>query len=64
MKRVIKAHEKCGHFEESSFGSSLECSLLLGLLVGFGLEIHMGHGLGLEHDVDLEGLHHVCNRYV
>ena len=64
MKRVIEAHEKCGHFEKSSFGSSLECSLLLGLLVGFVVEIHMGHGLGLEHDVDLEGLHHECNRYV
>jgi len=41
MKRVIEAHEKCDHFEESPFGSPLECSLLLGLLVDFGLEMHV-----------------------
>jgi len=57
MKRVIEAYEKCGHFEESPFGSSLECSLLLGLLVDFGLEMHVGHGLSLEHGLGLEGLH-------
>jgi len=33
--------------------SSLECFLLLGLLVGFGLKMHVGHGLGLEHDLGL-----------
>jgi len=27
--------------------------LLLGLLVGFGIEMHVGHGLGLEHDLGL-----------
>ncbi|QCD99824.1 somatic embryogenesis receptor kinase 4 [Vigna unguiculata] len=37
---VIEAHDKCGHFEESPFRSSLECSLLLGLLMDFGLEMH------------------------
>jgi len=53
MKRVIEAHEKFVHFEASPFGSSLECFLLLGLLVGFGLEMHVGHGLGFEHDLGL-----------
>jgi len=54
MKRVIEAHEKFFHFEASPFESSLECSLLLGLLVDFGLEMHVGHGLGLEHDLGLD----------
>jgi len=27
--------------------------------VSFGLEMHMDHGLGLEYDVGLEGLHHM-----
>jgi len=53
MKRVIEAHEKFVLFEASPFGSSLKCSLLLGLFVGFGLEMHVGHGLGLEHDLGL-----------
>jgi len=30
-----------------------EHASLLGLLVGFGIEMHVGHGLGLEHDLDL-----------
>jgi len=41
-----------------ALGSSLECSLLFGLLLDFGLKMHVGHGLGLEHDVGLKGLHH------
>jgi len=42
MKRVIEAHEKCGHFEKSPFGSSLECSLLLGWM-------HQGaNGIGVK----------------
>jgi len=53
MKRVIEAHEKFIHFEANPFRSFLECSLLLGLLVGVGLEMHVGHGLGLEHDLGL-----------
>jgi len=31
----------------------LACPLLLGLLVGFGIEMDVGHGLGLEHDLGL-----------
>jgi len=42
MKRVIEAHEKFVHFEANPFGSSLVCSLLLGLSVDFGLEMHVG----------------------
>jgi len=49
MKRVIEAHEKCGHFEESPFGSSLECSLLLGLFMGFELEMHVTMKIGPRH---------------
>jgi len=49
----FEAHEKIFHFEASPFGSSLECSFLLGHLVGFGLKMHVDHGLGLEHDLGL-----------
>jgi len=53
MWRVWEAHVGLGHLEWSPIGSFLACPLLLGLLMGLGLTVHVGHGLGLEHDLGL-----------
>ena len=42
-----------GHLERSLIGSFLACSLLLGLLMGLVLTVHVGHVLGLKHDLGL-----------
>jgi len=48
MKRIIEIHEKFVHFETKPFGSSLECYLLLDLLVDFRLEMHVNHNWTLS----------------
>ena len=53
MWRVWEAHVGLGHLEWSPIGSFWACSLLLGLLMGLGLKVHVGHVLGLEHDLGL-----------
>jgi len=53
MWRVWEAHMGVDHLEWSPIGSFLACPLLLGLLIGLGLKVHVGHVLGLEHDFDL-----------
>jgi len=53
MWRVWEAHVGLGHLEWSPIGSFWACSLLLGLLMGLGLKMHVGHVLGLEHDLGL-----------
>ena len=53
MWSVWEAHVGLGHLGWSPIGSFWACPLLLGLLVGLGLEVHVGHGLGLEHYLGL-----------
>jgi len=53
MWRVWEAHVGLGHLEWSPIGSFWACPLLLGLMMGLGLKVHVGHGLGLEHDLGL-----------
>jgi len=53
MWRVWEAHVGLGHLEWSPIGSFWACPLLLGLLMGLGLKVHVGHVLGLEHDLGL-----------
>ena len=48
-----EAHVGLGHLEWSPIGSFWACSLLLGLLMGLGLKVHVGHVLGLKHDLGL-----------
>jgi len=53
MWRVWEAHVGLSHLGWSLIGSFLACPLLLGLFVGFGIKMHVGHGLSLEHDLGL-----------
>ena len=50
---VWETHVGLGHLEWILIWSFWACSLLLGLLTGLGLKVHVGHVLGLEHDLDL-----------
>ena len=54
MWRVWEAYVGLGHLWWSPIGYFLACPLLLGLLIGLGLKVHVGHGLGLEHDLGLD----------
>ena len=53
MWRVWEAQVGLGHLEWSLIGSFWARSLLLGLLMGLGLKVNVGHVLGLEHDLGL-----------
>ena len=53
MWRVWEAHVGLGHLEWSPIRSFWACSLLLGLLMGLGLKVHVGHVLGLKHGLGL-----------
>ena len=53
MWRVWEAHVGLDHLEWSWIGSFWARSLLLGLLMGLGLKVHVGHVLGLKHDLGL-----------